>query len=128
MRGARLLAHGLADAAGHGVEPLADRLGQLGLARAEHLGHRAEPALHLRLRLQDAGHPGVHLARPVGRFRRPPCAPATARQSAAASATISTRKHAATPPSAMPSEIVVAPRLSDRLAEQQKHLIHVRPP
>ena len=55
--------------AGHGVEPLADRLRQLGLPRAEHLGDGAEPALHLGLRLQDAGHAGFGVAGMVGGLR-----------------------------------------------------------
>ena len=47
----RLLGHGLAEPAGHGVEALADRLRELGLPCAEHIGDRAHAALHLGLRL-----------------------------------------------------------------------------
>ena len=70
MRRLGLLGHGLADAAGHGVEPLADRLREFGLPCAEHFGDRAEPALHLGLRLQDAGHPRFGVAGVVGGLRR----------------------------------------------------------
>ncbi len=68
MRRFGLLGHGLAEPSGHGVEALADRLRQLGLTRAEDFGHCAEPALHLRLRLQYAGHARIRVAGMVGGF------------------------------------------------------------
>ncbi len=70
MRRLGLLGHRLADAAGHGVEPLADRLGEFGLARAKDLGDRAEPPLHLRLRLGERRHLRFGLSPAIGRLRR----------------------------------------------------------
>ena len=69
MRRFGLLGHGLAEPAGHGVEPLADRLRQFRLPRAEHFGDGAHAALHLGLALQDAGHPRLRVAGMVGGFR-----------------------------------------------------------
>ena len=63
-----LLAHRLADTAGHGVEPLADRLRQLRLPRAEHFGDGAHAALHLGLALQNAGHARLGIAGKAGGF------------------------------------------------------------
>ena len=70
MRRARLLGHRLAEPAGHGVEPLADRARQLGLPRAEHVGDGAHAALHLGLRLHDVGHARFGVARLLGGFGR----------------------------------------------------------
>ena len=47
VRRLRLLGHGLAEPAGHGVETIRDRLVQLVLARAEHLRDGGHAALHL---------------------------------------------------------------------------------
>ena len=68
MRRFRLLGHGLAEAAGHRVEPLADRLREFRLPRAEHFRDGAHAALHFGLALQDAGHPRLGVAGMVGGF------------------------------------------------------------
>jgi hypothetical protein len=109
MRGSGLLDHGLADAAGHGVEALADRLRQFRLARSEHFGDGAHAALHLGLRLQDAGHPRLGVARVIGGFRgshgarlgRPPQRDHSARNRPRSSKTAKLK--------AWPSVMVVAP-------------------
>lgn len=64
----RLFRHGLADAAGHAVEALADRLVELRLARTEKFRHGLHAALHLRLALQDLGHPYFRITRTVFRL------------------------------------------------------------
>jgi hypothetical protein len=46
MRGLGLLRHGLANAVGHSVQPLTDRLRHFRLAGAENFGHGLHAALH----------------------------------------------------------------------------------
>ena len=70
MRGLGLLGHRLAEAAGHGVEPLSQRLGELGLPGAEHFCDRAHAPLHLGLRLQDIRHPRLRVTRMIGGLGR----------------------------------------------------------
>ncbi len=73
VRGAGLLAHRLAEPAGHRVEPFGDRLVEFALPGSEHFGDGRHPALHFRLRARDLGHARLRLAGCRGRVRRSSC-------------------------------------------------------
>ncbi len=55
MRRLGLLGHGVAQPMRHAVEPVADRLVELCLPRAEDLGHGRHATLHIGLRAHDFG-------------------------------------------------------------------------
>lgn len=70
VRRTGLFGHRLADPPGHGVQPLAERLVELGLARTQRLVHLAHPALHLDLLAHDLGHAHLGVAGMLRGFRR----------------------------------------------------------
>ena len=109
MRRLGLFGHGLADAAGHGVEALADRLVEFGLAGAEHVGGSAHAPLHLGLRLQDAGHARLRFAGVLGRLGRGKARAEAERQSETINATSRHRNSTLRPASAWPSVNTAAP-------------------
>ncbi len=82
MRRLGLLGHRCAQPMRHAVEPVADRLVEFGLPRAEDLGHGGHAPLHFRLRAHDFGKPGFSRLCLGGKrraqlFRRAAVSPAT---------------------------------------------------